>query len=238
MMRCYIYEYEPAICIDVMAPLLLKYYVKKIEEGVKWKLSWDKLNALQKQDCANKGYQRYGQKTASPPYKIEDGPPPFEPTHDKAEIEKQCAALLEFAHNRCYIPEEYWLSAIARARAGVDEQMFSAHEGDFRISMILKVVAAMYDKKYCTFVPLGATEVERRDTYYFPAGAAFCNEKKCSGSAAASIISRNPRAVLPTYCMTKGIEYLGMQQLMLCDVQVIVRASVQVGGVVGCVSGG
>ena len=150
--------------LSASTPLLLKYYAKKVEEGVKWHLAWDKFSDFEKQDCANKGYQRYGQKTASAPYLTKDGPPPFEPTHDKAEIEKQCASLLDFSDNRCYLPDEYWLSAVARARAGVDEQTFSSHEGDFRISMILKVVAAMYDKKYCTFVPLGPNEVERRDT--------------------------------------------------------------------------
>jgi hypothetical protein len=83
----------------------------------------------------------------------------------------------------------------------------------------LRVIAAMYGKKYCTFVPLGDTEVRRRDMFYFPAGAAFCNEQKVSGPAAASIMIRNPSAVLPDFCMKKGVRYLKERQKALCNVQ-------------------
>ena len=88
MMNCNIYEYPPALCVDVLAPVLMKYYTKKIEEGAKRKVAWDKMDDSERQDCANKGYQRWGQKKASEPYDIKDGPPPFAPTHERAEIGK------------------------------------------------------------------------------------------------------------------------------------------------------
>ena len=61
--KCWIWDYVPAICVDLMAPVLLKYYVNKVEETAKWHTKWDNYSDEQKQSCANKGLQHRGPKT-------------------------------------------------------------------------------------------------------------------------------------------------------------------------------
>ena len=159
--------------------------------------------------------QGRGTKTSSGPYKLGVGnTPPYEPQQN-TEIEKHCADFLEFSHNRCHLPDAYWLSTTTRTNQGLALHM---QEGDFRITVALTVIRAMFGKAWCSFIPPREDERTRSDTYYFPQGVAFTNEGKASTIAAASILVGNPNAVLPLVCLTKGHKW-NTKLNMLCDVQ-------------------
>ncbi len=111
----------------------------------------------------------------------------------------------------------YWLTAGARAKAGIDDQTYEGQDGDLRIPMALQLVAALYDKNLCSFVPPCDESPAIEDCYHFPDGAAFCNEGKVGAAAAASILRMNPRSRLPQACVDKAQRYF--QRLAICDVQ-------------------
>ncbi len=81
------------------------------------------------------------------------------------------------------------------------------------------MVSAFYGKKYCSYVQPCEGEPPRRDVYYFPDGACFCNESKVRAASIASILSVNPHSQLAASCITRGLTHLREQNLMLCDVQ-------------------
>ncbi len=74
--------------------------------------------------------------------------------------------------------------------------------------MALRMIAAFYGKKYCSFVPPWDNETNRRDVYYFPDGAAFCSNTKPTGFMAASVLKQNPECRMVDKSKKKAKMYL------------------------------
>jgi len=47
--------------------------------------------------------------------------PPFEPKKNTA-IEKPVADLIDFAYDRCYLPETFWLNEAAKQSLGITKK--------------------------------------------------------------------------------------------------------------------
>jgi uncharacterized protein (TIGR02452 family) len=218
--RIRIFEGTAAVCLDCSGTALLRLFVGKFHEVVKWRFNWDKCEQPNKMDRARKGQQRRGTGVSSASYDYDGETPPFEPQKN-TEIEKQVADMIDFAYYRCYIPEAFWLlSEAIKMTANPDGyNLDPAYEGDPRIVMMLRLVVAMYNKRYCSFVrPRGEQEMNK-DTHYFPENAALLDVARVTGLVAAAMMIADPHAEMGQKVKEKGRQFLRNQALMICDVQ-------------------
>jgi hypothetical protein len=88
---------------------------------------------------------------------------------------------------------------------------------DYRIIMLLRLVNAMYGKRFCSFVEPSYDEPARSDTHYFPKNCAFLDVKRVSGIVAAAMMTANPSTNLGDLSMAKGRAYLLEHRLMIGD---------------------
>ncbi len=129
-------------------------------------------------------------------------------------------AIIDYAQERCGIPEDHWKIIFVpeapaqpkakgkrgkakgkggqeqpQSKTGVPPLMAGQSEkglnvGDHRVLLCLKLIEQMHNKKYCSFItPKGEQDA---GTYYFPAGAPFCQVKRASGEITAFMMLRNP----------------------------------------------
>jgi hypothetical protein len=83
--------------------------------------------------------------------------------------------------------------------------------------MVLRLVLALFDKPYCSFVFPREEDEKRADCFYFPENSAFLDPRKVSGLVAAVMMSFDPKVDLGDYTMKRGRKYLADHPLMICD---------------------
>ena len=226
--RVYIYTAECSQCMDQCGTALVKLYAHKCSEVAKWRANWDKGTDAKRIDRALAGHQRSGHGLTA--WRFGQEPtPPFRPKAN-AEIELQVAELLDFAESHCYVPNFYWLSETAKlwahglsgaqAQQPVPKDGFALdapNEGDPRVAMVLRLVLALYDKPFCSFVVPRHADERRADCFYFPENCAFLDHKKVSGLVAAVTMSYDRQANLGRGPMEKGLKYMKTHPLQICD---------------------
>ena len=91
----------------------MNMYTHKVSEVAKWRNSWDEYPEDVKTNRALKGQQIRGTGKSSAPWVYGKHVQPFELVKN-TEIEKQVADFIDFARDRCHIPENYWLNESAK----------------------------------------------------------------------------------------------------------------------------
>ena len=222
--RVFIYAAPSAQCIDICGTALVKMYAHKLSEAAKWRANWDRGTHEDRVARAAKCHQRRGHGTI--PWAYGKDPVPLFIAKKFPEIESQVAELLDFANDRCYVPDTFWLNETAKQAAGAEEKievprdkytLEVANDSDPRLTMVLRLVPALYDKPYCSFVVPRAEDERRSDCFYFPENSAFLDFRKVTGLVAAVMMSSDPQANLGDKPMQRGRKYLEEHPLMICD---------------------
>ncbi len=103
-----LWQVPPSICVDRTAHIMLKFYMFKMAETKKWRLNWDRADISVKISRAAKGQQRSGPGSSrSWEFQVGRVPPYYDPDYQK-DINKQISSLMDFARDRCMIPEHFW----------------------------------------------------------------------------------------------------------------------------------
>jgi hypothetical protein len=223
--RAHIYAAECSQCVDQCGTALVKMYAHKCSEAAKWRFNWDRGSDEARASRTQKMQQRRGQGTTAWRYGQE--PEPLFVPKTNAKIELQVAEFLDYAENQCYVPNSYWLNETAKNLAGAKEQLPEAqkdvhalegpNESDPRVAMVLRLVLALYEKPYCSFVVPRAENERRADCFYFPENSAFLDNRKVNGLVAAMMMTCDPEANLGKVPTERGRKYLMNHQLSICD---------------------